>query len=180
MRGRAAASRKRQADDGEGKKKKSTNKKTKKATTETMLNDPAAPSSAPGAAVAAQPPSLVGPRGWIDRTELIRLLQQALSDDLGLEPVARALAAATGVEREPAAASGLRECVSRGEWNQVPALVAELGIPRESSVGRAARFVAYREAYLEVRERGREKKRRRKGMHASSAFDDERDTGEER
>ena len=64
-------------------------------------------------------------------------------------------AAATGVEREPAAASRLRESVSRGDWAQVPALFAELGIPRESSVGRAARFVAYREAYLEVRQRQR-------------------------
>lgn len=158
MRGRAtSSSRKRQADE-EGKatttkeQKKST-KRTKKATT-TMPHDPSSsvppPATAPPSAVAARP-SLVGPRGWIDRTELIRLLQQALSDDLGLEPVAEALAAATGVEREPAAAARLRESVSRGDWAQVPALFAELGIPKESAVGRAARFVAYREAYLEVR-----------------------------
>ena len=157
MRGRAAAaSRKRQADDEEARKKKSTavNKKTKKATTTKMPdNDLAPPSSAAVAAQQPPPSPLVGPRGWIDRTELIRLLQQALSDDLGLEPVARALAEATGVEREPVAASRLRDAVSRGQWAQVPALFDQLGIPRESSVGRAARFVAFREAYLEVREK---------------------------
>ena len=125
-----------------------TTKSTKGKTKSKMLDDdPAAP----------PPPSLVGPRGWIDRTELIRLLQQALSDDLGLEPVARALAAATGVEREPPAAAGLRESVSRGDWARVPALFAELGVPKDSPVGRAARFVAFREAYLEVREKEREK-----------------------
>jgi len=169
MRGRAAAaSRKRQAKE-EGKAKQqqqqqqqqqrqskrskasttmATTKSTKGKTKSKMLDDDPA---------ALPPPSLVGPRGWIDRTELIRLLQQALSDDLGLEPVARALAAATGVEREPPAAAGLRESVSRGDWARVPALFAELGVPKDSPVGRAARFVAFREAYLEVREKEREK-----------------------
>ena len=110
--------------------------------------DDAAPSSAaPPTTTAPSPPATLG--GLVDRREYVRLLQQTLSDDLGLPTLASALAAATGVAAEERPAAALRTAAGEGDWEEVPRLVASLGGGARGA--RAARWVAAREAVLEVR-----------------------------
>ena len=112
--------------------------------------DNGAPSSAAAPITeASPPPSTLGDRGLVDRREYVRLLQQTLSDDLGLPALASALAEVTGVAAEEGPAAALRAAAGEGAWEEVPRLVGALGGGARGA--RAARWVAAREAVLEVR-----------------------------
>lgn len=58
----------------------------------------------------------VGPRGMIDRTQYLRLLQQSLSQ-LGYPTVAEQLEKTSGVPCQSRATSNLQTCVLKGDWD---------------------------------------------------------------
>ncbi|PRW57454.1 WD repeat-containing 26-like [Chlorella sorokiniana] len=97
------------------------------------------------------PPSAVGHRGFIDRVEYVRLLEQALRA-LGYEGVARQLEGESGVTQQPAEASAFRAAVLQGDYDAalqlLPAVAAD-----PSAVG-SSRVLLLKAKYVELVQRG--------------------------
>ena len=90
-------------------------------------------------------------RAWtspLDRSEVLRLLQQTLHD-LQYPKVAASLEAASGVPLENAAVAQLRSQVQLGAWEEAAATLERVPIPLASRQKGA--FVLFQQQLLEVR-----------------------------
>lgn len=93
-------------------------------------------------------PQALGDRGWINRTEYIRLLEQAL-DNLGFPSLAAQLEADSGVRCQSAEVVRLRAACLQGEWHTAVALVDALQF-RHADQRTHAKFIILEQKFLEV------------------------------
>lgn len=90
----------------------------------------------------------LGDRGWINRVEYIRLLEQAL-DNLGFPRLAAQLEAESGVRCQSAEVVRLRAACLQGDWETVVSLVDALHF-RHADQRTHAKFIVLEQKFLEV------------------------------
>jgi len=91
----------------------------------------------------------LGPQGWIDRTEYIRLLVQSLND-LGYPRIATQLETAAQLRHEDQSVVELRSAVQRGNWDRALELLGVVPLEEERR-RREAKFLILEEKFLEVK-----------------------------
>jgi WD40 repeat protein len=91
--------------------------------------------------------ALIGPRGLINRTEFVRILEQALAH-LGYPDLATELERVSNIVLQPPSATAFREAVLSGNWTAALDLLPTLGA---TSPGiHRARFLLLRHKYSEA------------------------------
>ncbi len=90
----------------------------------------------------------LGDRGWINRVEYIRLLEQAL-DNLGFSSLATQLERQSGVRCQSADVVRLRAACLEGDWATAVSLVENLQF-RNADQKTHAKFIVLEQKYLEV------------------------------
>lgn len=93
----------------------------------------------------------LGRKGWIDRVEFIRLMEQALYS-LGYRDVAGQLESASGIPHEEQHVVSFREAVHQGSWEKALELLERLGIDGEDKL-KQAKFLVLEQKFLEAVER---------------------------
>ncbi|EFN54760.1 hypothetical protein CHLNCDRAFT_35720 [Chlorella variabilis] len=93
----------------------------------------------------------LGRRGLIDRTEYVRVLEQALRA-LGYEEVAAQLEAASGIVQQPPAAAAFRRAVLSGDFDDALRLLPS--VAADEGVMDRAKFLLLKQKYMEGVQRG--------------------------
>lgn len=93
-------------------------------------------------------PQALGNRGWINRVEYIRLLEQAL-DNLGFPSLALQLEAHSGVRCQSSEVVRLRAACLKGDWEAAVSLVDALHF-RHADQRTHAKFIVLEQKFLEV------------------------------
>ncbi|KAL4853085.1 WD repeat-containing protein 26 [Chlorella vulgaris] len=98
------------------------------------------------------PQQTLGSRGLVNRTEYIRVLEQALRA-LGYDSVAEALEHASGIVQQPQQAAAFRQAVLFGSYDEALQLLPS--VAADDGVMDRARFLLLRQKYLEGVQQGR-------------------------
>jgi len=93
-------------------------------------------------------PNRLGLRHWIDRSELLRLIEQTL-DALGYDQIARQLEDVSEVKQEGNQVVRLRASILKGEWERAIDLLRQLPLTTEEQL-KKAQFLILEEKFLEV------------------------------
>ena len=120
------------------------------------------------------PPAFIGPRGLINRTEYVRILEQALAA-LGYPDLAAQLEAQSGIVLQPPTATAFREAVLSGNFEAALDLLPSLG-SSSASIQRA-RFLLLRHKYSEAIAAGDLKGALHTLRHELQPFQNATDTG---
>lgn len=107
--------------------------------------------AAAAAAAAARAAGALGRSGLVDRTQYIRLLEQALSS-LGFADVATQLERASGIASQPAEVNHLQRAVLAGDWAAATQLVRQLDLGTQAL--QEAQFLILEQAFLEALQAG--------------------------
>ncbi|KAG1666697.1 hypothetical protein FOA52_013609 [Chlamydomonas sp. UWO 241] len=95
---------------------------------------------------------VVGPSGLIDRSEYVRLIEQALHN-LGYGVVAEQLEQASGIQMQPPHVTRFQECVLQGRWGDALQLLPQLA-GGGGDLRREATFLVLQQKYIEALEAG--------------------------
>eukprot|EP00210_Caulerpa_lentillifera_P000314 g307.t1 len=96
-------------------------------------------------------PNRLGHRHWIDRSELLRLIEQTL-DALGYREIAKQLEVASEVKQEGNNVVSLRNSVLNGDWETAIDLLRQVPLTTEDQL-KKAQFLVLEEKFLESLER---------------------------
>ncbi|KAL4432403.1 hypothetical protein ABPG77_001702 [Micractinium sp. CCAP 211/92] len=100
------------------------------------------------AAPATHPSTMLGRHGMVDRTQYVRLLEQALSA-LGFADVAAQLEHASGIASQPAQVNKLQRAVLTGDWATATQQLGLLDVCSSHAL-QEAKFVILEQAYTEA------------------------------
>lgn len=89
----------------------------------------------------------------LDRVELVRVIAQAVRN-LGYSHSAAELERESGVEAMSRDMRRLRDCVLRGQWEELESILARVDVFANDAAARSARFVLYEQKFLELLEAG--------------------------
>lgn len=89
----------------------------------------------------------------LDRVELVRVIAQAVRN-LGYAQSAAELERESGVEAMSRDMRRLRDCVLRGQWEELEGILGRVDVFADDAAARAARFVLYEQKFLELLENG--------------------------
>lgn len=92
----------------------------------------------------------LGPQGLIDRTQYIRLIQQALLK-LGYRDVSQRLEKTSGIQMQPSEATEFQQRVAQGDWSAALQLLPRL--TNNEQVRVSAMFLILQQKYLEALEK---------------------------
>eukprot|EP00189_Rhodosorus_marinus_P008815 CAMPEP_0184752084 /NCGR_PEP_ID=MMETSP0315-20130426/43395_1 /TAXON_ID=101924 /ORGANISM="Rhodosorus marinus, Strain UTEX LB 2760" /LENGTH=547 /DNA_ID=CAMNT_0027231401 /DNA_START=680 /DNA_END=2323 /DNA_ORIENTATION=- len=101
----------------------------------------------------ARPANLTNEESELDRVEVVRLIAQCL-EDFGLPQSAESLENESGISALSTSVKVFRECILAGKWDELETVLESLGKFRSEDDYKNARFVLYRQYYLELLEKG--------------------------
>lgn len=104
------------------------------------------------AAAATRSSALLGRRGLVDRTQYVRLLEQALSA-LGFADVAKQLELASGIASQPPQVNRLQRAVLAGDWATATHCLSLLDMHGSHTL-QEAKFTILEQAYTEALQAG--------------------------
>eukprot|EP00189_Rhodosorus_marinus_P000129 CAMPEP_0113963886 /NCGR_PEP_ID=MMETSP0011_2-20120614/6786_1 /TAXON_ID=101924 /ORGANISM="Rhodosorus marinus" /LENGTH=547 /DNA_ID=CAMNT_0000976033 /DNA_START=122 /DNA_END=1765 /DNA_ORIENTATION=- /assembly_acc=CAM_ASM_000156 len=101
----------------------------------------------------AKPADINNEEAELDRVEVVRLIAQCL-EDFGLPQSAESLENESGISALSTSVKVFRQCILAGNWDELENVLESLGKFRSEEDYRNARFVLYRQYYLELLESG--------------------------